>query len=246
MAEDAKCGMYGFCAFNGPTASTSNSRETFTKTLVAPRPLTTVPSTPPSSCISCTVAVVWRQSCPGRSATFAKLIEIDSAVSSRLAWEAFLGMAKPFPSRGVAQDGEPAICRPELDPGTPPAENGWKIYDNNKAAWVDAWTHYYEEKTTTNATRWAQYEKNKDNVQRRWRSATESRPSPFKSTKSAPATTKISFNLSVDTDIAAAARQWSKPERLSTPRPDGTLPKPHPCVFSFGKYMRYHGIGCNE
>jgi hypothetical protein len=149
-------------------------------------------------------------------------------VSSRLAWEAFLGMAKPFPSRGVAQDiSEPSICRPELDPDTPLAENGWKIYDENKAAWVDAWARYYEEKTTNDATRWAQYQKNKDDVQRRWRSATESRPFPL---KSAPAATKISFNLSVDTDIAAAARQWSKPERQS-PRPDGTQPKPQPCVF---------------
>lgn len=171
-----------------------------------------------------------RQSLPWTQRYVAKLIEIDSAVSSRLAWEAFLGMAKPSPSNGVAQDiSEPGICRPELDPDAPLPQNGWKIYDESKAAWVDAWARYYEEKSTADATRWAEYEKNKDYVQRRWRSATESGPFPLKSAKGAPAATKISFNLSVDTDLAAAARQWSKP---STPRPDGTLPKPQACVFS--------------
>lgn len=175
----------------------------------------------------CPVNVVRWLSCPGRSATFAKLIEIDSAVSSRLAWEAFLGMATPFPAGGVAGDAnEPKVVHPEPEQ----RQDGWKIYDESKAAWVDAWTHYYDVKATTNETRWAEYEKNKDNVQRRWRSATESRPSALKSNKSTPAVTKISFNLSVDTDLASAARQWSIPERF-TPRPDGTQLKPQQCVI---------------
>lgn len=144
-------------------------------------------------------------------------------------------MATPFPAGGVAQDAsEPNVRRPELDH----SQDGWKIYDESKAAWVDAWSHYYDAKATTNETRWAQYAKNKDNVQRRWRSATESRPSALKGTKSPPAATKISFNLSIDTDLSAAARQWSKPEHF-TPRPDGTQPKPHPCVIFLNQVCLY-------
>lgn len=212
------------------SSSTSSSRECLHKGSRGPPPPPSCRSRSSSYPSPCTVDVVQRPSCPGRHTTFAKLIEIDSAVSSRLAWEAFLGMATPFPAGKVAEDAsDPNVRRPELEPD----QEGWKIYDESKAAWVDAWTHYYDSKAATNETRWAQYEKSKNDVQRRWRSATESRPSrpsTLKSAKGAPAATKISFNLSVDTDLAAAARQWSIPDRF-TPRPDGTNPKPQPCVF---------------
>lgn len=170
------------------------------------------------------VVVVQWPSRPGRCAEFAKLIEIDSAVSSRLAWEAFLGMAPQLSTKQLSPDpSEPRIHHMERGPD---GLAGWKVYDDNKASWVDAWAHYYDEKSMKSKSSWAQYEREKHDIaQRRSRSGSDATraPSPY---KSAPAATKISFSLSIDTDISTAPTRSWKPEVRTMPRRRATMPIP--------------------
>lgn len=133
-------------------------------------------------------------------------------------------MGSRFSPKKVAPDlSEPRVCSPEP---TNDQVAGWKVYDDKKAAWVDAWAHYYDTKTTKNKTSWDQYEKGKDDVQRRWRSNTDASLRPPSPPKSQAAAGTKTFGLSVDTDLAAAARQWSIPEGRAPPRRRATVPLP--------------------
>lgn len=100
---------------------------------------------------------------------------------------------------------------------------GWKVYEENKSHWSEAWNQYYDIKTANLQTSWAKYEQSKDDVERKWQEAKSRRPSTASNTGTP--SPKLPYGLSVETDLAAAAKRWSKPERVSR-SPDNALPKP--------------------
>lgn len=124
-------------------------------------------------------------------------------------------MTTPTQKASPDSTSEPNVFRPsEYDHDTLAADMaGWKLHEENKSHWSEAWNQYYDSKTAKAQTSWAKYEQSKDDIERRWQEARTRRPS---SPPTNGATTpKIPNGLSVETDLAAAARRWSKPERTT-------------------------------